>query len=151
MGEFRAITVRDEDNRWRICRYESRMSGLAIHRRGEVTSMRRSPKGPSFSRLDPGEAMDRVRVGEAVIVDVREDEERGAGRIPVSEHVPLGEIRGRIGELPGEKELILVCRSGNRSSLAAAALSDAGYRAANLEGGVKAWAEKGLPFEGSVA
>lgn len=113
--------------------------------------MSRQTNEPSFTRLDPGEALGRVRSEEAVIVDVREDEERGAGRIPGSEHVPLGELRERLGELPEEKEIVLVCRSGNRSSMAAAALSEAGYRAANLEGGVKAWTQEGLPFEGRVA
>lgn len=85
------------------------------------------------------------------MVDVREDEEHSAGRIPGTEHVPLGELRKRISDLPEDKEIIFVCRSGNRSSLAAAALSEAGYRAANLEGGVKAWVEEGLPFEGRIA
>lgn len=113
--------------------------------------MERSSEEPSFPRLDPGEVLNRVRAGGAIIVDVREDDEREAGRIPISEHVPLGELRERIGEFVGEEEIILACRSGNRSSRAAAALSEAGYRAANLEGGVKAWAEEGLPFEGSVA
>lgn len=113
--------------------------------------MERSSEEQAFQRLHPGEALGSVNAGEAVIFDVREDEERGAGRIPGSEHVPLGEIEDRTGDLPNEKEIILVCRSGNRSSLAAAALSEAGYRAANLEGGVKAWVEEGLPFEGSVA
>jgi rhodanese-related sulfurtransferase len=113
--------------------------------------MRRFSEGPAFPRLDPGESLDRADSGEAIIVDVREDEERDAGRIPGSEHVPLGELRERAADLPEDKEIILACRSGNRSSMAAAALSEAGYRAANLEGGVKAWTAEGLPFEGSVA
>lgn len=112
--------------------------------------MKSSFEGPAFQRLDPDEALKRANSGEAIIVDVREEGERGAGRIPGSEHVPLGELGEMAPNLPEEKEIVLVCRSGNRSSMAAADLSKAGYRAANLEGGVKAWVDEGLPFEGRV-
>lgn len=108
-------------------------------------------EGSVFTRLDPSEASNKADSGEAIVVDVREDEERAAGRIPGSEHVPLGELGERIEDLPEDKEVVLVCRSGSRSSMAAAALAEAGYRVSNLEGGVKAWVTEGLPFEGSVA
>jgi rhodanese-related sulfurtransferase len=105
----------------------------------------------SVPELTPGEAHERVVAGEAVLVDVREESEWEAGRIPCSIHVPLGELRSRrdIGVPEGE-EIVLVCRSGARSGFAATILSSDGRGATNLKGGVKAWIREGLPFEGSV-
>ncbi|WP_197735469.1 rhodanese-like domain-containing protein [Rubrobacter xylanophilus] len=100
--------------------------------------------------VSPREARGRLETGEAVLVDVREDEEWLAGRIPGSTHVPLGELRARAGSLPRERTLVVACRSGNRSALAAQALSAEGYEVLNLEGGVRAWVEAGLPFVGRV-
>jgi hydroxyacylglutathione hydrolase len=108
-------------------------------------------KEASVSEITPREAHGRVVAGEAVLVDVREESEWKAGRIPGSIHVPLGELRSRrsIGVPEGE-EIMLVCRSGARSAFAATILSSDGRGAANLKGGVKAWIREGLPFEGSV-
>jgi rhodanese-related sulfurtransferase len=64
-----------------------------------------------------------VAAGGAILVDVREESEWEAGRIPGSIHVPLGEIRNRgsIG-FPEGKEVVLVCKTGARSSFAATML-----------------------------
>ena len=105
-------------------------------------------KGASVPELTPREANERVVAGEAVLVDVREESEWEAGRIPASIHVPLSQIRRRGSRgLPEDKEIVLVCRSGARSALAAAMLSGAALKAANLAGGVQAWVREGLPFE----
>lgn len=105
----------------------------------------------SVPELTPGEAHGRVVAGEAVLVDVREEAEWEAGRIPGSIHVPLGELRSRRSTgVPESEEIVLVCRSGTRSAIAATMLSSDGREATNLKGGVKAWIREGLPFEGSV-
>ena len=65
-------------------RYGRRVIRTVAFQRNEEEMMSRPSNEPSFTRLDPGEALGRVRLGEAVIVDVREDEERAAGRIPGS-------------------------------------------------------------------
>ena len=99
--------------------------------------------------LTPREANERVLSGEAVLVDVREEAEWENGRIPGSVHVPLSQIRkrGKRG-LPEDKEIVFVCRSGARSALAAAKLSEYdALKTANLAGGVMAWVREGLPFE----
>src|SRR5437868_4808646 len=50
------------------------------------------------------------------LLDVREDDEWTAGHAPEAVHVRLGDLGARLGELPGDRELYVICRSGNRSS-----------------------------------
>ena len=105
-------------------------------------------KEASVPEITPREALGRVVTGEAVLVDAREESEWETGRIPGSIHVPLSQIRNRGSRgLPGGKGLVLVCRSGARSALAAAMLSDDALKAANLSGGIRAWVREGLPLE----
>jgi rhodanese-related sulfurtransferase len=79
------------------------------------------------------------------VVDVREPAEWSAGRVPGSLHVPLGELPARLDDLPAG-ELLIVCRSGNRSDRAARWLLRNGYDATNLGGGLIAWVAAGLPL-----
>lgn len=85
------------------------------------------------------------RMNRDLIVDVRENAEVAAGRIPTALHIPLGELSGRLGEIDRGREIIAVCRSGNRSSRATALLKSAGYRVDNMTGGMMAWQAAGLP------
>ena len=81
------------------------------------------------------------------LLDVRELDEWQAGRIAGSQHIPLGELRGRLAEVPKDRTILAVCRHGNRSDAAARGLRTLGYTAENLEGGVTAWKQAGLPLE----
>jgi rhodanese-related sulfurtransferase len=89
-------------------------------------------------------------MSEVTLVDVREPWEWNAGHIEDSVHIPLGELIARLGEISEEQPIVMVCRTGSRSGDAAEYLRTLGYDADNLEGGVKAWAEAGLPFSGMV-
>ena len=82
-----------------------------------------------------------------VVLDVREDWEWEAGHIAESVHIPLGELGARIGELAGDRPIVVVCRSGVRSQMAADAMAEAGWDTANLAGGLLAWHAAGLPLE----
>lgn len=82
----------------------------------------------------------------AQVVDVRADHEWEAGRIAGATHLPLAELAERAGEIDRERPVILYCRGGNRSTMATAALADAGYEAAKLSEGIVGWAEAGLPL-----
>jgi rhodanese-related sulfurtransferase len=82
----------------------------------------------------------------AQVIDVRADHEWEAGRLPGATHLPLAELPQRSGEIDKERPVLLYCRGGNRSSMAATALGEAGYDAAKLSEGIVGWEEAGLPL-----
>ena len=82
----------------------------------------------------------------AVLLDVREHEEWVAGHVEGAVHVPLGQLPGRLPEVPDDGDLVVVCRSGARSAQATAWLAAQGRPAANLDGGMQAWAAAGRPM-----
>jgi rhodanese-related sulfurtransferase len=83
-------------------------------------------------------------------VDVRSAEEFNGpdGRIPGSLLIPLPELERRLGEIPAERPVVVLCHSGSRSALATQELIKAGRpQVANLRGGLRAWQREGLPLE----
>lgn len=79
-----------------------------------------------------------------LLLDVREDVEYMVSNLD-GLHIPLGQLQNRLAELEDhkEKEMIVMCRSGNRSSRAVSFLQQQGYEnVANLKGGMKAWASE---------
>jgi rhodanese-related sulfurtransferase len=82
------------------------------------------------------------------ILDVREDYEYNDGHIPGATLVPLGQIPKRLDEVPRDKTVIAVCRSGNRSGQATDFLRQQGFENVhNMEGGMKAWSQAGYEIE----
>jgi len=77
------------------------------------------------------------------LLDVREDEEWVAGHIAGSQHIPLGQLAARLDEVPRDRTVVTVCRSGHRSGIAAKGLAARGLTAENLEGGLVAWVRGG--------
>jgi rhodanese-related sulfurtransferase len=84
------------------------------------------------------------RRSELHLLDVREQDEWDAGHIDGAQHIPLGELGARLAEVPKEKVVVAVCRSGSRSDRAAKGLRLSGFEAENLDGGVTAWSRAGL-------
>ncbi len=82
----------------------------------------------------------------AQLIDVRADHEWEAGHIEDAVHLPLAELSERTAEIDRERPVVLYCRGGNRSTMAAAALAEAGYDAAKLSEGIVGWDEAGLPL-----
>jgi len=80
-----------------------------------------------------------------VIVDVRTHPEFRESHIPKAVHIPLPEVRTRMDELPKEKVIVTVCRTGHRSLVAAQALQSAGYQVKNLQGGMELWTGDVVP------
>ncbi len=76
-----------------------------------------------------------------LVLDVREpDEFTGElGHIPGAMLIPLGQLPARIGELPKDRPVVCVCKSGGRSGKATALLQRSGFRCANLPGGMLRW------------
>jgi rhodanese-related sulfurtransferase len=98
-------------------------------------------------QLTPAQAGAVLRDDGAIAVDVREVEEWQAGHMDGSVWIPLGELAARAGELPRDRPLLIVCRTGSRSGYAADALAAAGYDARNLAGGLQRWVAADLPLE----
>lgn len=84
----------------------------------------------------------------ATLLDVREPDEWGAGHAPDALHIPLGELAGRLSELPADSEVYVVCRGGGRSARATAYLNGNGWDAKNVEGGMKSWHTAGHDMVG---
>lgn len=83
-----------------------------------------------------------------LIIDVREPDELAEVSYDVSniKNIPLGELESRLSEVPKDKQIIVVCRSGKRSGNAYNILKENGFtNMANMQGGVLAWQEKGFP------
>ncbi len=74
-----------------------------------------------------------------LLLDVRDRDERAAGFIPGSTHIPLDDVRRRLSELPRDREIIAYCQSGQRSYIAARILSQHGFRVRNLSGSYLTW------------
>jgi rhodanese-related sulfurtransferase len=103
---------------------------------------------PAIDEISVQDAARRVSEGQAVLVDVRERDELAAARVPGALHIPLGQLALRVHELPADKELLLFCRSGQRSAIAAGILTGKGLAPVyNVAGGVIAWYQQGLPLE----
>ncbi|HEX3629143.1 MAG TPA: rhodanese-like domain-containing protein [Candidatus Dormibacteraeota bacterium] len=85
--------------------------------------------------------------GKPFVLDVREPWEFAQGHVPDAQLVPLGELELRIGEVPRDRPVAVVCQSGQRSLAAAAYLIARGYReVANVDGGTTAWVKQGFPI-----
>jgi len=83
-----------------------------------------------------------------VILDVREQWEYDEGHIPGVTLIPMGEVPSRLDEIPTDKEIIVTCRTGNRSGQVADYLRQQGYdNVHNMLGGIVAWEEAGLSVE----
>jgi rhodanese-related sulfurtransferase len=80
------------------------------------------------------------------LLDVRENDEWAAGHAPDAIHVRLGELAARVGELPKDREVYVICRSGTRSAYAAQVLANEGWRPVNVADGMTGWAVAGRPM-----
>ena len=80
----------------------------------------------------------------AYLLDVREDDEWAAGHAPGAHHLPMMEIPARVAEIPGDTDVVVVCRSGGRSGQVVAYLAQNGWdNVHNLDGGMRSWAASG--------
>ena len=102
-----------------------------------------------FKTVHPTEAVSMINHDDALVLDVRENNEYQSGHIISSTHIPLSALSGRLGELDKYKgrPVIVGCRSGQRSAQACAKLRKQGFESVyNLSGGVMAWQSANLPL-----
>ena len=79
-----------------------------------------------------------VRDNEATVLDVRQPDEWALGTLPGAMRISMVELTSRLDEIPKDKPVLCVCRSGGRSANVATYLAFNGYEAANMSGGMKA-------------
>lgn len=79
------------------------------------------------------------------VLDVRTPEEWSEYHAPDTTLIPLDELPARLGELPGDQPILVVCRSGNRSQTGRDILVEAGFDATSMSGGLSAWRASGYP------
>lgn len=99
--------------------------------------------------LDRQALLERVRRGEAAVIDVRGEDEYRAGHMAGARSLPLPELQERLAELPRDQEIVAYCRGPYcfLALKAVALLRAHGYRAAHLRDGVADWRAAGLPVE----
>ena len=96
--------------------------------------------GKTTAELSVGELAQRLDGPQApLLLDVREPSEFAAGHVPGAVLMPLGQVAARMGELPADREIAVICRSGARSGRATQLLTAQGLRAQNVAGGMLAW------------
>ena len=102
----------------------------------------------TVAQTTPRELAPMLARGEATVIDVRAASEWEAGHLPGVPNIPLGQLAGRIAELPTDRPVVLQCQSGARSAIAASLLQAHGVsRVINLAGGFSGWRDAGLPVE----
>jgi len=96
--------------------------------------------------LSPERVAELLESGEIELIDVREAYEWEAGRIDGARHIELERLASQAESIDRERPVVFQCRLGARSAMATQAFRASGYNAMNLEGGIQAWVEAGLPL-----
>lgn len=99
---------------------------------------------------EPVEAHRRWAAGELRIIDCREPSEHASSRIEGVDLVPMSRFADLVDDIPEDLPVAVICRSGARSARVAEVMTADGRfgEVANIEGGIIAWAEAELPYEG---
>jgi rhodanese-related sulfurtransferase len=99
--------------------------------------------------LTPAQLQQKLENREiCTVIDVREPVEFAGGHLACARLIPLAELEQRLGELPGDQPIVVVCKSGKRSGQGASLLQAKGFKqVSTLEGGLTAWAAAGLPLD----
>ena len=107
------------------------------------------PAIKGYKVITPALATHMINKEDALILDIRQDNEFVGGHIVNAKHIPLSFLNDRLSELEKHKNkpVIAVCRTGHRSSHACSVLKKAGFESVyNLSGGVLAWENANLPL-----
>jgi len=102
----------------------------------------------TYSVARPGEISSKILNGEVTMLDVRAESEWNESRVPNAKHIMLGYLSQHAHEIINGKPIVVICRSGNRSGIAASLLQAQGAKEViNLAGGIVEWKQAGLPLE----
>jgi len=103
---------------------------------------------PAINQLEPAQVQSMVAQSpKPYLLDVRSLGEYKQGHVSGAELIPLDELSARLARIPNGREIICICESGNRSSVAARQLDAQGYKVSNMRGGMSRWVRAGLPVK----
>lgn len=109
-------------------------------------------KQSSVNQLEPDQLHSLLNQSpRPFLLDVRTAGEFKNGHIQGAVLIPLDELTTRMGRIPKSREIICICESGSRSSVAARQLSSLGYKVNNLRGGMNRWQRTGLQVKKGMA
>jgi rhodanese-related sulfurtransferase len=95
--------------------------------------------------------VDVAAAGAPYLLDVREHDEWEAGHVAGAVHIPMSELVERLAEVPKDTDVVVVCRSGNRSAAVTDYLGRGGWTVRNLADGMIGWASLGRPMVSETA
>lgn len=125
--------------------------GLLVIVFAGVALLTNQKPGNAVASLPPeisiDQAFDKYQAG-TFFLDVRTQEEWDEYHAPNTTLIPLDQLASRVDELPRDQEIVVVCRSGNRSSTGRDILKDAGFtQVTSMAGGLSSWRSAGFPVE----
>ena len=94
--------------------------------------------------VDAETAITEFKENDGTILDVREPIELAVENVPEAVNIPIGQLRARLSELPRDREIHVICRSGQRAYLATRILLQNGFKAKNVSGGMLSFAHNYL-------
>jgi rhodanese-related sulfurtransferase len=97
--------------------------------------------------LPPSRVAEMLEAGEVQVIDIRESAEWDHGRVPGARHFEIDEVSLNADSIDKAVPVVFQCRGGSRSEMVAAAFRESGWDAYNMDGGLRAWEEQGLPLE----
>jgi rhodanese-related sulfurtransferase len=95
----------------------------------------------------PKQVAEFLAQGEIQLIDVRQPEERAAGRIAGDRFIELAQLSAQVDTIDRDRPVVFYCRSGSRSAMATDAFRGAGFDAHNMIGGLLDWDAAGLPLD----
>jgi rhodanese-related sulfurtransferase len=117
--------------------------------------MTTASEDPDQIDIDPARVAEWIAEDSAPqVIDVRETYEREAGHIAGTRHIELNSLTAQATTIEHERPVVFYCRVGGRSTMAAQAFRASGYEAYSMNGGLRRWADEGLPLSpegGAVA
>ena len=130
-----------------VARLQAGVAEVAARLLAEVEPARRAYLGEDVELISRAELLRRAGTGEVTVLDVRPPAEFAAGHIPGAVSIPIGQLKQRLDELPGDGEVIAYCRGPYCvfAHDAVRLLRAAGRPASRLAGGMPEWRLAGLP------
>lgn len=130
-----------------VARLHAAVRDVAASLLAEVGPARDAYLGEPVEEIAREELLRRAASGEVIVLDVRPEAEYAAGHIPGAVSVPVGQLSGRLAELPPRTDVVAYCRGPYCvfAHDAVRLLRDSGRRAWRLDGGMPEWRLAGLP------